>query len=230
MGGAGRLDQLDRLVDGGVVGGGVGEEQLVEAEPQGRQHRRVEQPGRAAGEPFDRGVGWCRGAARRRRRGAAPGRARGRRARARSASARKARSVKAPSSKVARIVAKARARAGETRPEPRPPAPLTIPAAGGRAGRRRRASACRRAAGPPPAAARPRRSRAAAPRHVGSQPSRLELVGDGAGAPHAEPLPAGELQVGADVRGQGADLGGQLGRRGDRGRAGARRTRSSPRR
>ena len=56
MGGAGALDQLDRLVDGGVVGGGVGEEQLVEAEPQRRQHRRVEQPGRAPGEPFDRDV------------------------------------------------------------------------------------------------------------------------------------------------------------------------------
>ena len=57
MGGAGPLDQLDRLVDGGVVGGAVGEEQLVEAEAQRRQHRRVEQPGRAAGEPLDRGVG-----------------------------------------------------------------------------------------------------------------------------------------------------------------------------
>ena len=57
VGGAGSLDQLDRLVDGGVVGGAVGEEQLVEAEPQGRQHRRVEQAGRAPGQPFDRGVG-----------------------------------------------------------------------------------------------------------------------------------------------------------------------------
>ena len=56
VGGAGALDQLDRLVDGGVVGGAVGEEQLVEAEPQGGEDRRVEQPGRAVGEPFDRGV------------------------------------------------------------------------------------------------------------------------------------------------------------------------------
>ena len=57
VGGAGALDQLDRLVDGGVVGGAVGEEQLVEAEAQGGEHRRVEQPGRAAGQAFDRGVG-----------------------------------------------------------------------------------------------------------------------------------------------------------------------------
>ena len=57
MGGAGPLDQLDRLVDGGVVGGAVGEEQLVEAEAQGGQDRRVEQPGRALGEAFDRRVG-----------------------------------------------------------------------------------------------------------------------------------------------------------------------------
>ena len=57
MGGAGPLDQLDRLVDRGVVGGRVGEEQLVEAEPQRRQHRRVEQPRRALGEALDRGVG-----------------------------------------------------------------------------------------------------------------------------------------------------------------------------
>ncbi len=55
--GAGRLDQLDRLVDRGVVGGRVGEEQLVEAEAQRRQHGRVEQSGRAAREPLDRRVG-----------------------------------------------------------------------------------------------------------------------------------------------------------------------------
>ena len=54
---AGALDQLDRLVDRGVVGRAVGEEQLVEAEPQRRQHRRVEQPRSPAGEPLDRGVG-----------------------------------------------------------------------------------------------------------------------------------------------------------------------------
>ena len=56
VGGAGPLDQLDRLVDRGVVGRGVGEEQLVEAEPQRGQHRRVEQSRRALGEPFDRDV------------------------------------------------------------------------------------------------------------------------------------------------------------------------------
>ena len=54
---AGSLDQLDRLVDGGVVGRAVGEEQLVEAEAQGGEHRRVEQPRRALGEPLDRRVG-----------------------------------------------------------------------------------------------------------------------------------------------------------------------------
>ena len=57
VGGAGPLDQLDRLVDGGVVGGPVGEEQLVEAEPQAGEHRRVEQPGRTLREALDRGVG-----------------------------------------------------------------------------------------------------------------------------------------------------------------------------
>ena len=59
-GGVGRLGdlhQLDRLVDGGVVGGPVGEEQLVEAEPQRRRDRRVEQADRPPGEPFDRRVG-----------------------------------------------------------------------------------------------------------------------------------------------------------------------------
>ena len=56
MGGAGRLGQLDRLVDGGVVGGAVGEEQLVEPEAQGGEDRRVEQAGGAAGEALDRSV------------------------------------------------------------------------------------------------------------------------------------------------------------------------------
>ena len=56
MGGVGPLGQLDRLVDGGVVGGAVGEQQLVEAEPQRRQDGRVEQAGRAVGEAFDRRV------------------------------------------------------------------------------------------------------------------------------------------------------------------------------
>ena len=56
VGGAAGLGQLDRLVDGGVVGRGVGEEELVEAESQGSQHRRVEQAGRALGEAFDRDV------------------------------------------------------------------------------------------------------------------------------------------------------------------------------
>ena len=82
VGGAGALDQLDRLVDGGVVGRAVGEEQLVEAEAQ----RRPAPAGRAAGSSARRGARsrrrWCRGAARRRRRAAAPGRARDRRARA----------------------------------------------------------------------------------------------------------------------------------------------------
>jgi hypothetical protein len=54
---ASALDQLHRLVDGGVVGRAVGEEQLVQAQPQGGQHRRIEQPRRAPGQPFDRGVG-----------------------------------------------------------------------------------------------------------------------------------------------------------------------------
>ncbi len=53
----GDLDQLDRLVDGGVVGGPVGEEQLVEAEAQRRGDRRVEQPDRPTGELLDRRVG-----------------------------------------------------------------------------------------------------------------------------------------------------------------------------
>ena len=51
-----RLGQLDRLVDSGVVGGAVGEEELVEAEPQRRQDGRVEEAGRAVGEAFDRRV------------------------------------------------------------------------------------------------------------------------------------------------------------------------------
>ena len=109
---AGALDQLDRLVDGGVVGGAVGEEQLVEAEPQRGQHRRVEQPRRAAGQTFDRGVG---GAAALDGAVGEPlglGALAARRGRARSAPARKARSVKASRSKVSRIVSKASERAG----------------------------------------------------------------------------------------------------------------------
>ena len=56
MGGAGALDQLDGLVDRGVVGRRVGEQQLVEAEPQRGQDRRVEQADRALGEALDRRV------------------------------------------------------------------------------------------------------------------------------------------------------------------------------
>ena len=119
MRGAGRLDQLDRLVDGGVIGGAVGEEQLVEAEPQGGEHRRVEQPGRAPGEPFDRRVG-----------GAAPlhgavgeplrlGALAAADAPTAAASARKARSVKASSSKVARIISKASSAGGGDAARPR---------------------------------------------------------------------------------------------------------------
>ena len=57
MGRTGPLDQLDRLVDRRVIGRPVGEEKLVEAEAQGGEHRRVEQPRRALGEALDRGVG-----------------------------------------------------------------------------------------------------------------------------------------------------------------------------
>ena len=56
MGGAGQLDQLDGLVDGGVVGCRVGEQELEKAEPQAGQHRRVEQSRRALGEALDRRV------------------------------------------------------------------------------------------------------------------------------------------------------------------------------
>ena len=52
----GFLDQLDRLVDGGVIGRAVGEEQLVEAQAQSGDHRRIEHPRRAFGEPLDRRV------------------------------------------------------------------------------------------------------------------------------------------------------------------------------
>ena len=111
MGGAGALDQLDRLVDRRVVGRAVGEEQLVEAEAQGGDHRRVEQPRRAFGEALDRRVGGA----------AALHGAEGEALRlgalatgqlAASAASRKKRSVWASRSKVARIVSKASARAG----------------------------------------------------------------------------------------------------------------------
>ena len=55
-GGPGPLDQLDRLVDRGVVGRAVGEEELVEAEAQAGQHRRVELAQRAVDEPLERRV------------------------------------------------------------------------------------------------------------------------------------------------------------------------------
>ena len=45
-----RLDQLDRLADRGVVRGRVGEEQLVEAESQRGEDRRVEAAQRAVDE------------------------------------------------------------------------------------------------------------------------------------------------------------------------------------
>ena len=57
MRGAGGADRLDRLVDRGVVGRRIAEEELVEAEPEGGQHRRVEPPRRPLGEDRDRGVG-----------------------------------------------------------------------------------------------------------------------------------------------------------------------------
>ena len=50
------LDQLDRLIDRGVVGGSVGEEQLVDAEAQPGQHRRVDLTQRPVDEPVERGV------------------------------------------------------------------------------------------------------------------------------------------------------------------------------
>ena len=141
VGGAGPLDQLDRLVDGGVVGRAVGEEQLVEAEPQRGQHRRVEQAAsarRAVRSPRR----WCRGAGRRRRRAAAPGRARGRRPRAAGGLAEGA------LGEGALLEGRPDGLEGELRPCAR--SRSSAPAAGGRAGRRRPPSACR------PAAARPR--------------------------------------------------------------------------
>ena len=108
MGGPGALDQLDGLVDRGVVGRRVGEQELVEAEAQGGQDRRVEAPGRPArragrsrrrlvAAPLDGAVGEAL------RLGAlATAQALASRRRPR-----KARSVKAPSSKVSRTTSKA---------------------------------------------------------------------------------------------------------------------------
>ena len=115
MGGAGRLDQLDRLVDRGVVGGRVGEQQLVEAEAQRGEHRRIEQPRSSARRAADRRVG---GAAALH---GAVGEALGLGALAPlepapSAASRKARSVWAPSSKVARMTVEGERRGAARRP------------------------------------------------------------------------------------------------------------------
>ena len=103
---AGRPHRLDRLVDGGMVGRGVAEEELVEAEAKGGKDRRVEPAGRALGKEGDRGIGGSppldRAVGEPLRLGALPaGEA------AASAASRNARSVKAPSSKVARTTSSA---------------------------------------------------------------------------------------------------------------------------
>jgi hypothetical protein len=54
--GAGLLRQLDRLVDGGVVGRRVGEEQLIGAQAQRREDGRIELSQRPIDESFERGV------------------------------------------------------------------------------------------------------------------------------------------------------------------------------
>jgi hypothetical protein len=51
------LGELHGLVDGGVVGGGVGEGELVQAQAQRGEDRRVQLLGRAVGEPLDQVVG-----------------------------------------------------------------------------------------------------------------------------------------------------------------------------
>ena len=53
MGSTGPLDQLDRLVDRGVIGRSVGEEQLVDAQPQAGQDGRVELAQWAVDEPLE---------------------------------------------------------------------------------------------------------------------------------------------------------------------------------
>ena len=66
-----RLRELDRLVDGGVIGG-LGEEQLVEAQPQRREDRVVELLGRRVARGSRSGSRSCRAAAPPRRRAAGP--------------------------------------------------------------------------------------------------------------------------------------------------------------
>ena len=103
------LGELDGLVDRGVVGDAAEEQQLVEPEPEGREHRRVEPLEGAAGEALaPRGRAW-RGAGRLRRR--APSRTPGRVGPARAASAASARSAYAPCSNTLRTTV-VRARPG----------------------------------------------------------------------------------------------------------------------
>src|SRR5262249_20937575 len=54
---SGGAHRLDRLVDRGVVGRGVAEEELVYAESEGGEDGRVESPGGTVREEGDRGVG-----------------------------------------------------------------------------------------------------------------------------------------------------------------------------
>ena len=54
--GTGLADEADRLVDGGVVGGRVGEEDLVHAQPQRRHHRRQRTTATFLLEAMDEGV------------------------------------------------------------------------------------------------------------------------------------------------------------------------------
>ena len=210
--GAGALDQLDRLVDRGVVRRRVGEEQLVEAEPQGRRARAgraaAARAPRAARSPRRR----CRGAARRRRRGAAPGRARGR-------------LPGAPHRPPRGRPARCRRPARRSRGGPRRRAPargrdsrLTMP----RSGVAAQVGVGRPSALPPAGCTTSSRS-APSPQPSSSAPhSAADLAGrDARRRParpaHAESLPAAELEVGADVRGQGAHGAGQLDRPGGTG-------------
>ena len=86
--GESRLDELDGLADGGVGGDAVEEGELVEAEPQGGEHERLEPRERAARRAPRSGGRASPGAGRRRRRAA--WRARGRAARAASRAPRRA--------------------------------------------------------------------------------------------------------------------------------------------